>query len=81
MRAALWNGEEPAWTARRIANPDTRFNETVVFRVRAGDPAAIRNIARVLGAPYLKITWLRFDGEDGGQEALRSPTLVAARKI
>ena len=50
-----------------MTDPDARFNETVVFRVRAGDPAAISNIARILGTPYLKITRLRFAGVAPGQ--------------
>lgn len=63
-RAALWNGEANAWAARGVTDPDARFNETVVFRVRAGDPGAIRNIARILGTPYLQITRLRFKGNE-----------------
>jgi hypothetical protein len=59
-RRSLWNGEAAAWAARGVTDPDARFNETVVFRVRAGDPAAIGNIAKVLGWPYLKVTLLRF---------------------
>ena len=66
-REALWNGEAAAWTARGVTDPDARFNETVVFRVRAGDPAAISNIARILGTPYLKVTRLRFVGTEAGQ--------------
>jgi flagellar hook assembly protein FlgD len=61
-RLALWNGDAQAWAARGVTNADARFNETVVFRVRAGDPAAIRNIARILGWPYLQITRLKFAG-------------------
>ncbi len=61
-RTALWNGDAAAWAARGVTDPDARFNETVVFRVRAGDPAAISNIARFLGSPYLKITRLHFGG-------------------
>jgi hypothetical protein len=63
-RLALWNGEADAWAARGVTDPDARFNETVVFRVEAGDPGAIRNIARILGWPYLKITDLRFGGNE-----------------
>lgn len=59
-RTALWNGEAGPWAARGVTDPDARFNETVVFRVRAGDPVAISNIARILGTPYLKITRVRF---------------------
>lgn len=61
-RLALWNGEAEAWAARGVTDPDARFNETVVLRVRAGDPAAIRNIARILGQPYLQIARLKFAG-------------------
>jgi len=60
VRLALWNGEAQAWAGRGVTDPDARFNETVVFRVREGDPAAIRNIARILGWPYLKVTRVRF---------------------
>ncbi|MGH2584572.1 MAG: BsuPI-related putative proteinase inhibitor [Dehalococcoidia bacterium] len=67
MRLALWNGEAQAWAARGVTDPDARFNETVVFRVREGDPAAIRNIARILGWPYLQITRLHFGGAGQGQ--------------
>ena len=66
-RAALWNGEAHAWSARGVTAPDEVFVATVILRVRAGDPAAISNIARVLGAPYLKITRLRFADELPGQ--------------
>jgi hypothetical protein len=67
MRTAFWNGDAETWARRGITDPDARFNETVVFRVRAGDPAAISNIARALGSPYLKITRLRFAGVASGQ--------------
>ena len=66
-RAALWNGDEAAWRARGVADPDARFNETVVFRVRAGDPATVAAIARILGAPYLQVTRLLFAGSLPGQ--------------
>ncbi|MGH2588974.1 MAG: BsuPI-related putative proteinase inhibitor [Dehalococcoidia bacterium] len=63
-RSALWTGETDAWAARGVTDPDDRFNETVVFRVHAGDPTAIANIARTLGWPYLKITRVDFaEGE------------------
>lgn len=64
VRSSLWNGDASAWTARGVTDPDARFNETVVFRVRAGDPAAIANIARILGWPYLKVTRVRFTGDE-----------------
>lgn len=67
-RLALWNGNAEAWAARGVANPDAVFNETVVFRVRAGDPVAIRNIAHLLGWPYLQITDLDFAGAGPNQE-------------
>jgi hypothetical protein len=67
VRLALWNGEAQAWAGRGVTDPDARFNETVVFRVREGDPAAIRNIARILGWPYLQITRLHFGGTGQGQ--------------
>lgn len=63
-RAALWTGDAAAWARRSVTNPDARFNETVVFRVRAGDPAAIRTIAQLLDAPYLKVTRVQFAGTD-----------------
>lgn len=63
-RLLLWNGDARAWAARGVTDGDARFNETVVFRVRAGDPAAISNIARFLDAPYVKITRLRFSGNE-----------------
>ena len=66
-RNALWNGEEAAWTARGVTDPDARFNETVVFRVRAGDPAVISIIARFLNAPFLQVTRIRFVGAAPGQ--------------
>lgn len=86
-REALWNGESAAWAARGVVDGDARFRETVIFRVRAGDPAAIAAIARILGAPYLKITRIQFAGGEvveitnlgGGPQdltgwSLRSPT-------
>jgi hypothetical protein len=63
-RLGLWNGDAQAWVARGVTDPDARFNETVVFRVRQGDPVAIRNIARILSWPYLQITALNFGGEE-----------------
>jgi hypothetical protein len=63
-RAALWNGDPDAWAARGVTDPDAVFNETVVFRVQAGDPLAIANIARILGWPYLKITSVHFAGDE-----------------
>lgn len=76
-RRALWNGDAAAWAARGVTDPDARFNETVVFRVMAGDPAAISAIARLLGAPYLKITRLRFAGTapDQGDEFIEITNL------
>lgn len=67
LRSALWDGEAAAWAARGVTDPDARFNETVVFRVQAGDPAAISNVARLLIAPYLQIVRLRFAGVEPGQ--------------
>jgi hypothetical protein len=69
MRAGLWNGEAAAWDQRGVTDPDQRFIETVVFRVRAGDPAVIRNIARLLTppAPYNQVTFIRFRGTAQGQ--------------
>jgi hypothetical protein len=83
-RRALWNGEAGAWSARGVTDPDARFNETVVFRVQAGDPVAIANIARILGWPFLQITGLHFgEGQEyveianlgGGPQALDGWTL------
>jgi hypothetical protein len=66
-RQALWNGEAAAWAARGVTDPDARFNETVVFRVNAQDPAVIAIIARFLQAPYLQVTFIKFRGSDPGQ--------------
>jgi hypothetical protein len=66
-RNSLWNGEEAAWRARGVTDPDARFNETVVFRIRASDPAVISIIARFLSAPYLQVTRVRFVGTSTGQ--------------
>lgn len=66
-RNSLWNGEADAWARRGVTDPDARFNETVVFRVRAADPAVIGIIARFLSAPYLQITRLQFVGSATGQ--------------
>ncbi len=66
-RTALWNGDAAAWAARGVTDPDARFNETVVFRVRAGDPAVISIIARFLGGPYLQVTRVKFVGSEPGQ--------------
>jgi len=66
-RNSLWNGEADAWARRGVTNPDDRFNETVVFRVRASDPAVIAIIARFLEAPYLQITRVQFSGSATGQ--------------
>ena len=63
-RTALWNGEARAWAARGVTAPDEVFVQTVVLRVNADDPAAIGNIARILGWPYLKVTRVRFGGAD-----------------
>lgn len=68
-RTALWNADRDAWAARGVTDTPpfipfegNVFNETVVFRVDAGDPAAIRNIAVILGNPFLQITLIRFSG-------------------
>lgn len=68
-RNALWNADRDAWAARGVTDTPpfvpfegNVFNETVVFRVEAGDPAAIRNIARILGNPFLQITLIKFRG-------------------
>ncbi|MFN8559118.1 MAG: lamin tail domain-containing protein [Dehalococcoidia bacterium] len=66
-REALWNGEESVWSDLGVTDPDARFNETVVYRIRAGDPAVISIIARFLGAPYLQVTRVRFVGTAAGQ--------------
>jgi hypothetical protein len=66
-RNALWNGEAAAWAARGVTDPDARFNETVVFRIRANDPAVIAIIARFLGAPFLQVTYIKFRGSEAGQ--------------
>lgn len=68
-RTALWNADRDAWAARGVTDTPpfipfegNVFSETVVFRVDAGDPAAIRNIAVILGNPFLQITLIRFAG-------------------
>ena len=66
-RNALWNGEAGAWAQRGVTDPDARFNETVVFRVQAQDPAVIAIIARFLQAPYLQVTYILFRGSAPGQ--------------
>jgi hypothetical protein len=66
-REALWNGEAAAWARRGVTDPDARFNETVVFRIFAGDPAVISIISRFLGWPYLQVTRVRFTGTAAGQ--------------
>jgi hypothetical protein len=66
-RKSLWNGEKAAWDARGVTDPDARFNETVVMRVRAGDPAVISIIAKFLSAPYLQVTRVKFIGTGAGQ--------------
>jgi hypothetical protein len=43
------------------------LHETIVFRVQAGDQAAIRNIARIIGQPYVQVTFVRFRGTQPGQ--------------
>jgi hypothetical protein len=61
-RTALWNGDAAAWAARGVTGDDARFGEIIVLRVQAGEPSVIRNIARILGNPYLQITRLHFAG-------------------
>jgi hypothetical protein len=64
MRLGLWNGDPAVWATRGVTDPDAVFNETVVFRVRAGDPTAVSAIARLIGAPYVKITRVHFQQPD-----------------
>jgi hypothetical protein len=64
-----------AWAARGVTDPNARFNETVVLRVRAGDPAAISNIAKALGRPYVKVTRLAFGA---GREVVEVTNLGGA---
>ena len=66
-RAALWTGDEAAWAARGVFDPDARFEQIIIMRVDAGEPAVIGNIARILGQPYLQITRLRFAGSPPAQ--------------
>jgi hypothetical protein len=73
-RAALWNADRDAWGRRGITDPQPYipfegnvFNETVVFRVQAGDPGVIRNIARIIGNPYLQVTEVKFRGTQANQ--------------
>jgi hypothetical protein len=63
-RAALWSGDARAWADLAVTVADDVFIQTVLRRVNAGDPAAIGNIARILGSPYLKVTRVRFGGAD-----------------
>ena len=46
-RSRLWSGDAAAWAARGVTEADARFDETVAFRVEAGDPATISNLARI----------------------------------
>lgn len=66
-REALWNGDAAAWAARGVTDDSERFTQIIIMRVRAGDQAVIRNIARILAGPYLQITRLRFVGTEAGQ--------------
>jgi hypothetical protein len=70
-RQALWEADRTAWAARGIVEPPNTpaftgpvFEATVVFRVQASDPAVIRNIAQILGNPFLQVTEIRFRGEE-----------------
>lgn len=62
FRRGLWNGEAGPWATMGVFDGDARFNETVVFRVQAGDPVVISIIAKFLEAPYLKVTRIQFQG-------------------
>jgi hypothetical protein len=73
-RLALWNGEPGTWATLGITDDGARFSSTVVYRVRAGDQAAIRNIAQVLGDPYLQITAIGF-GRAGTDEYIEITNL------
>ena len=74
-RSALWQGEATAWAARGVSDADARFNETVVFRVQAGDPGTISNIAKLLRWPYVKVTRLHYAA---GREVLEVSNLGGA---
>ena len=63
----LWQGETETWAAHGVTDLEERFRAIIVLHARAGDPATIAAIARVLGTPYLKITRVRFVGVDIGQ--------------
>lgn len=66
-REALWNGDAAAWARQGVTDAGERFNETVILRVYAGDPAVIRNIARIINWPFLQVTRVRFIGSAAGQ--------------
>jgi len=67
-RNGLWNGDPVVWARDRgVTDPDQVFLETVIFRVRAADPAVISIIARLLNAPYLQVTFVKFLGTQPGQ--------------
>ncbi|MGH2585401.1 MAG: lamin tail domain-containing protein, partial [Dehalococcoidia bacterium] len=68
---ALWNADRDAWAARGVTEPAGTppftgpvFDATVLLRVERRDPAVIRNIAQILGNPFLQITFIRFSGGD-----------------
>jgi hypothetical protein len=61
FRLRLWRGDPVVWAnVRGVTDPEARFNETVLMRAQAGDPATISALARILGTPYVKVTRIRF---------------------
>jgi hypothetical protein len=68
---ALWNADRDAWARRGITDQPPFvpfegrvFEATVIRRVELGDPGTIRNIARILGNPFLQVTQVRFRGTE-----------------
>lgn len=70
-RQALWTADRDAWGRRGVVDEPPFipfegrvFTAVVVLRVEAGDPGVIRNIARILGNPFLQVTQIRFRGAE-----------------
>lgn len=64
-RLALWNGDATAWAAHGVRDAGAVFEQTLLLRLDAGDPATIAAFARILRTPYLKVTRLVFAGDAG----------------
>jgi hypothetical protein len=69
-RRRLWAADRAAWTAvfasrgRPAPTPEEVFDEAFRMRIDANDPAAMGALARVFGWPHLRITALRFRGDE-----------------